>query len=202
LVSKKEPMKALEKQQKNHYVSRYVSKFAIDLITPRNTQDKIGLRAIHPQKIQVKNCLNIFSDTRKSFYTTALMVPSMRNLRTPSEACEYLRVSITVLYRMEKDGELIPFRYRGKVFYDQKDLDGFLDAHQATKTPFGQISSAEIPKQSTPIAKRSKRHDYFLNPTFGTAVAEIDGDYLEQARSSDNSLRYLGGPLGRERGEK
>ena len=194
-------MKALEKQQKNDYVSRYVSKFPTDLTTPQITQGKIGLRGIYPQKIQVKNCLNIFSDTRKCFYTTSLMVPAMRNLRTPTEACEYLRVSRTVLYRMEKDGELIPFRYRGKVFYDQKDLDGFLDAHRV-ESPFRQLSPMEPIKHSTPIAKRSKRHDYFANPTFGTAVAEIDIDYLEQAQTNDNPLRFLQGPFGRERGEK
>ena len=172
-------MKALEKQQKSHYASRYVSKFPADLTAPPITQGKVGLGGFHPQKNQVKNCLNIFPDTRKSFHTTALMVPAMRNLRTPSEACEYLRLSRTVLYRMEKDGELIPIRYRGKVFYDQKDLDRFLDAHRV-ENPFRQLSPMGPIKHSTPIAKRSKRHDYFANPTFGTAVAEIDGDYLEQ----------------------
>lgn len=32
---------------------------------------------------------------------------------------------------MEKDKQLLPYRFRGKVFYNQADVDASLDAHKA-----------------------------------------------------------------------
>ena len=103
-----------------------------------------------------------------------------------------MRISRTVLYRMEKDGELLPYKFRGKVFYEQADIDAFLDSKKVTyrtlpglgenykdqaKKNTSAITNGVI--ANTPIAPRSNRAEYFAKPAFGTAVAEIDRNYRE-----------------------
>lgn len=116
----------------------------------------------------------------------------MKQLRTPAEVCEYLRISRTVLYRMEKDRELLPYRFRGKVFYEQADVDAYLDSKKVSYRTLPSLgeNSKDQAKQTgsaitngvianTPIAPRSNRAEYFAKPAFGTAVAEIDKNFQQ-----------------------
>lgn len=45
------------------------------------------------------------------------------NIFDTSEACQYLKVSMSTLRRMVKDGEIPHFWQRGQVFFRQIDLD-------------------------------------------------------------------------------
>lgn len=47
-------------------------------------------------------------------------------LLTPEEAAIVLRVSRTTVYAMVRDGELRPFRMRGRTFLHRDELDSFL----------------------------------------------------------------------------
>ena len=197
--------------KKHKYVSRYVSRFSTDCYqhqdTPENSYLYICIYCARfrsnsaaenrLQQFWQKLLLGVFSskkifrDTPPIFLTASFSVFVMKNLRTPAEVCEYLRISRTVLYRMEKDGELLPYRFRGKVFYEQADVDAYLDSKKVSYRTLpglkdNVVSSGNNPSAikngvivNTPISPRSSRAEYFAQPTFGTAVAEIDRNYQE-----------------------
>lgn len=47
-------------------------------------------------------------------------------LLTTTEAADYLHVSSVTLWRLRNSGELAASRIRGKVLFEQKDLDNLL----------------------------------------------------------------------------
>ena len=98
-------------------------------------------------------------DTPPRFLTTGHNVFVMKNLKTPDEVCEYLRISRTLLWRMEKDRELLPYRFRGKVFYEQADLDAFLDSKKVTLRTLPNFADShlgtETGSDNAPARKRS-----------------------------------------------
>ena len=89
---------------------------------------------------------------------------------------------------MEKDGELLPYRFRGKVFYDQADIDAYLDSKKAAYRTLPGVGEKYTDKAkavtngviaNTPISPRSSRAEYFAKPAFGTAVVEIDRNFQQ-----------------------
>lgn len=198
--------------KKHKYVSRYVSRFSTESLWqethPKNRYLYIGINCTRfrphlvaenrPQKFRQNSRVGVFTskkifrDTRKCFLPTMLRVPVMKQLRTPAEVCQYLRISRTVLYRMEKDGELLPFRFRGKVFYEQADIDAYLDSKKVSYRTLPSLGESQTAKAkqagsaitngviaNMPISPRSNRSGYFATPVFGTAVAEIDRNFQQ-----------------------
>lgn len=55
---------------------------------------------------------------------------SMSDLKTRSEAAEYLRISVRTLDRRHKDGRIpcVSDQRYGRVLYRQKDLDSYIKA--------------------------------------------------------------------------
>ena len=54
------------------------------------------------------------------------IAPVAQRLLTTKQACEYLQVSVTTLWRITKRGDLTPVRIRGRCQFDVKDLDRFI----------------------------------------------------------------------------
>lgn len=121
-------------------VSSYVSRYFTEMPTSDFDRKSIPIASRHKKlrtrvKFSAASAKNFFEtnflflpDTPPRFLTTSHNVFVMKNLKTPDEVCEYLRISRTLLWRLEKDGELLPYRFRGKVFFEQDDVDGFLDS--------------------------------------------------------------------------
>ena len=54
------------------------------------------------------------------------VAPLAQRLLTTKQACQYLQVSVTTLWRLTKRGELSPVRVGGRTQFDVQDLDRFI----------------------------------------------------------------------------
>ena len=152
-------------------VSSYVSRYFTEMPTGDFDRKSIQIASRHKKlrtrvKFSAASAKNFFEtnflflpDTPPRFLTTGHNVFVMKNLKTPDEVCEYLRISRTLLWRMENDRELLPYRFRGKVFYEQADVDAFLDSKKVTLRTLPNFADShlgtETRSDNAPARKRS-----------------------------------------------
>ena len=69
---------------------------------------------------------NYLDDLGLSVRKREEVAPVAQRLLTTRQACDYLQVSATTLWRITKRGELTPVRVGGRCQFDVKDLDRFI----------------------------------------------------------------------------